>query len=167
MCGDKECLHAAGFSWRRFHFPNQWLVFLSPHLFLGFWRVARRQLAGNGHDNSDGKPETTRRRRRCRKKGAECDPPSRFRPPYCPPDLANEFRLTASVPGVAAWCRRLSGLRGHGGCEVPSVVPLVLSDSARSGSTGRGARREATKRGPTGGCWSRPLTPLDFFWRRI
>lgn len=132
-----------------------------PTFFFFIWRVARRRPAGNGRDNSGGKPETTRRRRRCREKGPP-HPPC-FRPPYCPPDLANEFRLTASVPGVAARRRRLSGLRGHGGCEVPSVVPLVLSDSARSGSTGRWGRGGGQREVPRAGCWSRLPTPLDFF----
>lgn len=47
-----------------------------------------------------------------------------FRPPYCQSDPANEFCLTVSVPRVAAWHWSLSGLRGQGGCEMPSVVIL-------------------------------------------
>lgn len=46
-----------------------------PPFFFFLWRVAWRQLAGNGRDNSGGKPETTQRRRQCRKKDPSVTPP--------------------------------------------------------------------------------------------
>lgn len=65
VCGDKECLHAACFSSRWFHFSNQWLVFSasSPRVIIvhgwGFLpsqptiRVAKGNDTGNVRSESD------------------------------------------------------------------------------------------------------------------